>query len=271
MSIKPSYMGTMKVGETYFPCFTMSAQLRTKPEFYDHVVGLNDSSYTGQSSKGPGSSSVNRQKRIYRWGPKIGVATASGPITEDGIGIIMNAAINGTEVDVILKYTSGDGHKVPAAKVSSFTLDVKAGEVATWTAEFTGKDCKDDPGEDNNKCLKLVTWDKCGITSPTSDDDVAGFSLSISNPIVPIYVGGTSDLFPEAVRIGMQEVTGTVSTYSLADWNMTDGTDSITIDIADESWTAEVVFQPSKASASGAGPFISTTDFVGASDTTVFN
>ena len=202
----------------------------------------------------------------------------SGPLTSDAFPILMDNAINGdtlTTADFV--YYSGEGNTITDAFISSLTIDIKAGDVATFSAEITGTD--ETPVTDTSAtpdCEKLVTWDACDVDCVLMADphEMVGLSFSITNPPVPIYTSGTTvadDLGPDEIRIGMQEVKGTATMFEPHRWVSDQSSyDSMVITIDGNTYTMSVLYSPSADNVTP-GPFTSSVQFVGASDGPVWS
>ena len=291
-----TYIGSCILDDTtMIPVTSMNSGIENTIQFYDHVIGLRDINYTGTNEKGPatdadsGGGYNNIQKKIYRYPPSIFKAKLAGPMMADlstlSITNLIEHAIKGTTIGQ-LDFTyfgspdgSGvkEGHQVKEAVVESLTLSVNAGDVATFDLGVVAKKNEGTPtAQKHSDCTKILTWDKCEITTALTGE-VQAFSISIKNTVIPIYVSGkesdyvaTSRYYgPTDLRLGMQEVTGTIGTYGFNLWNI--NTDILTFKLGPKTWSLNVLYNPTASSASGSNePYVSSTPFVGASDQAVW-
>jgi hypothetical protein len=267
-----SYLGTCTFAGKSMFCTNMSASIEAKPTFFDHVVGLRD---TDSGSKGKGNLQKT-QKRIYRYSPVLAKMSMSGPATSEGLKVLFDAAKKGDEIDCeMLFWKGGQGYKITKGIVSSFGMEIKAGEAVTFNAEIVGKDMSEDAIDSPAICTKIMVWTDVRIKTILGANLVS-FSLNINNPIKPVWTSGDGEgtvgvepkLFPSDLRIGIQEVTGSVTSYSA---NLWEGEDRIEISEAcDEGIQANinVVYEGSANNGDGGGIFASTTSFQGHSEST---
>lgn len=292
------------------PCTSMNSGIENSIQFYDHVVGLRDKDYTGTLNKGPATDDdsaggyKNIQKKIYRYPPSLFKGKFSGPVAIDtsivpiktSIEDIIESAINGTTINQIdfLYWSSPSptgivtkrGHRVKDCIVESITININAGDVAVFDISVVAKKPEDVPifTPKSINCSKLLTWDQCNITTYLGTEtllagDVASFSITIKNTVIPIYVSGTTpsstDTYPyyyepKELRLGMQEVTGTVGMYG---WNIWEtDPDVLKFKLGTKEWSLNVLYQPTPSSAAGGGEvYVASTPFVGVSDGAVWN
>ena len=292
-----TYIGSCLVNNVLIPCTNMNSGIENSIQFYDHVVGLRDKDYTGTSNKGPeidedkAGGYKNIQKKIYRRSPSIFKGKFSGPIAIDATGDIniknlIEFAIKGTEIDQIdFIYISSpdgtatkEGHQIKNVVVESLKINVNASDIAFFDIGVVAKNKEDVPTYENKNitCCKLLTWDKCTITSALTGD-IQAFSIDIKNTIIPIYTSGpesdyseTNYYAPTALRLGMQEVTGNIGTYGFNIWK--NNADILKFKLGDNNeWSLHILYNPTQSSGSGSNePYVSATPFVGASDTAVF-
>ena len=254
---KMAFTGVLKVSGSIHPCTSMASGIKTQPEFYNHIQGLRDTT-PGATTKGPGRLNTV-QKKIYRWAPKLAISSASGPVVNEvGLSSIMDPAMSGDTIGVSLGNSEG-AHDINDAIVSRVSINVSAGDVANWTAEFTGAGLSDSVASGTASCDKLITWDECSISGV--DGDVAAFSLSINNPVVPVYTSNGTDLWPDVLRIGIQEVSGSISIYGKPNWDSSET--ELYIVVGEDDYTVKCVLKPTQIQVNSGGIFISTVDFVG--------
>jgi hypothetical protein len=287
-----SYLGNLlftdKSGRvTVLAASDMSCDLSSSPQFYDHTMASEAPSSLNQAPVG--SSPI--QKRTYRYSniaPKI---TASGLWTPHHNVLLENAKtvehINSRPNVTAVFYR--DPSKPPIQTVydvvvNSLTIDIKAGEPVTWSAEFIGPRWDEvapngSGGLDNAdaiydgsapmNCDKVLTWDACEVlcqrSGATSIDDIQSFSITIKNNANNIYTAA-SIYSPYHVRPGMQEVTGNVATFSFQAFERKYAGETITFKLGDDSWTVRVVYASPSNRGSPTSVFVSTLNFTGAGD-----
>lgn len=287
-----TYMGNCILDGVVIPCSSMNSGIETSPSFYDHTIGLKDTGFDGSDVKTESTGDdvggyKQIQKKIYRYLPAIFKCKIAGPISDNGTKIniedFIEAAIKGTKISssefiYINSFSGGtpEGHKVTDLYVESVNLNMVSGDVSTFDISMVSKDEPSTPTSSatSSECSKLLTWDKCSV-SCAIPGDIQGFNLSLKNNIIPIYTSTESKtntsqyIAAKAIRFGMQEVTGTVSTYGFNVWNKT--SDEIAFAFGSSSWKINVIYSPTASSASGGSePYVSSTPFHGASDVPVW-
>jgi hypothetical protein len=292
-----AYIGSCILdNNTIIPVLSMNSGIENSIQFYDHVVGLRDTNYTGTNIKGPETDNDktggynNIQKKIYRYPPSIFKGKFSAPMSVDSstlnVKSLIEYAIKGTEISQIdfIYFSSPDGsgtkegHQIKNAVVESLTLTINAGEVANFDVSVVAKKNEGTPTVyKKSSCTKLLTWDQCVITS-SLNGDIQAFSINIKNNVLPIYVSGPESDYitnsnyygPKVLRLGMQEVTGNIGTYGFNTWNNI-SSDALKFKLGDDQWTLNVLYNPTPSSASGSNePYVATTPFVGASNNAVW-
>jgi hypothetical protein len=275
--IRMGYMGNLTVNGVQYLCSEMTAVPETKPQFFDHVVGLRDKDF-GQK-KGPASDDdplvggkKQVQKKFWRYTPVTYKVTASGPIADGMAWALLNPAISGKPNSIeCLFWNDGKKRSVSKAIISSFQLTANAGDVATFTIEAVGKDMTLSDGETTEvNCTKLLTWDRIEVEVLASESlgdvvNISNFNLSVNNPILPIYTAGS--LKPYDLRIGVQEVTGSVSIYGMI--NKMSVLDGIRFNLGYGDYKIGAVFTPQTARGV-TGPFIVSIPFTGSNDSPVW-
>jgi hypothetical protein len=283
----------------------MSTVLDQKVSFYDHVLGLEDSitaasgsnSYAkkglntnsgGTGIGGPiggmggsqsgSAGSQNIQKRIYRYSPAIARASFSGPVPANGFDSLLAAAVNGTDVDANMTFWSQQALNatVKKAKVSTLSISIKAGEVAQFSAELVGAEYGTSSSANSSAadCQKLCTWDVCTVTATGITSDISSFDITISNPTIPIYTAKwttdsyTNGMMPQKIRLGIQEVTGTLGIYGPTS-SPANRAGTIDFKLNGGGKTLHVIFNTPTDTGSG-GPYIRSLSFVGANDQSIW-
>jgi hypothetical protein len=179
-------------------------------------------------------------KRAWNYGPIETGGNISGPLGELSSVALAEDAWNRdktgpgdrleNEVDVEIyfyKATGNSGRKFAGCQINSYALSVTAGDVATFTADFFGKQVTAIGASTFNAtaCEKLITWDMCeadcsaitGVTNLTNQ--IQGWSLTINNNLKRILRVGQTDLFPVDILAGIRDVTGSLTVYADDDNN----------------------------------------------------
>ena len=290
----------------YFLCTNMSSTLEQKVQFFDHILGVQDVLTVGtggapttkkaSSTTGGAGGKVNVQKKAYRYMPAIAKARMDCPVMGGGtvpseFEWLLNKAISGEDIEVVMTFWKNLATKVwvRKAKITSFTISMKAGEVVSFSCEITGAEYDGTFGSSTPvDCTKLVTWDRCTVQAVATEIGnllilptmVASFDLTINNPPIPIYTAKWSDstdqshgLMPQKIRLGIQEVSGTISFLdSVASTGGSvhlSGAGYIKFGVDVMNKKVNVVFLPPTDQANG-GLYIQTVNFTGASDDVVW-
>jgi len=275
-NIRMVYMGNFRIAGTPIFVSDMSANPETSPKFYDHIVGLRDQNFGDGDKKGP----VDRhslqaggkhqiQKKFWRYAPVNHKVTASGPLTEAAARVLLRYAISGRAFDVVcVFFKDGFARLVSDAVISSLSVTARARDVLTFDAEMVGRGTTevDYPTEELD-CEKLLTWDRVEFQlGSMSGINFADFSVNVSNPIIPIYVAGS--LNPKDLRIGIQEVTGTVSTYGFI--SLVSYATQIRFNLGYGDYIVGTVFSSELSKGAANEPFICSIPFTGARDRPVW-
>ena len=150
----------------------------------------------------------------------------SGPLTESTMAFINYVWAGNRNIDI--KYYGGFRRRFTGMWVNSITINITAGEVVQFTADFIGKGWSTTAAGTMSVYTnpeKLVTWDKCSLfrgAQSSSDFSAAtheiqhlqSFSMTISNNITRQFAIKASDLYGNLVR-GMSAVTGSLVNYEL--------------------------------------------------------
>ena len=278
VTVHMTYMGALNMFGSQFLCTNMSATTEKVPRFYDHIVGLKDQNYSttvnGISNKGPyspltagGGGYDQVQKKYWRYPPAICKASVAGPCTEDGVGQLMEYAIKCNPFDPAMTFwNSGTRQSMTGALISNLSITMRAGDVTSFSMEMVSTTMTEDTNSPTaNDCVKLLTWDVCSVSIGGSGAyNLSEFTITINNPIIPIFTANLD--VPKTLRVGTQEVTGTISSYGSA----VSGTQILFSLGASNTYTIDVVFAGPEDAASS-GPYINTVNFTGAKDTPVWN
>jgi len=287
--VLPGYKGLATIDGIPIRCTSFSVNPKQESIFYNHVMGLRDSvNYATSNTKGKlveTSNNVNTQRRIWRPGVITVAGGISFPATVINLASMFEKAKFASLIDVDYVYyctpNSDGARSFKEGRVNSFELNATAGEVINISSDLMFKNISDYSGTKEIEYTiaeKLITWDKINLTFsnvPFAIDKtlIQSFNFRINNNVMPIYVSGDStkgnvsdSLFPLELRVGMQEVSGTVIFYR------DQGQEFIAIDQSKPSkinvtlpslaFSMDVVFQTS-AMDGLVGPVITQMPFVG--------
>jgi hypothetical protein len=292
--VLPGYQGLAFIDDEEIRCTSFSVNPKQESIFYNHVMGLRDTvDYNTSNTKGilpetgKTSKDVNTQRRIWRPGVVSVAGGISFPATENNLASMFEKAKYASLVNVDYVYYCNSDEDDRGARsfingrINSFELSVSAGEIININTDFMFCNIAEYTGSktiEYTLAEKLITWDKIGLTFfnvPFAIDEtmIQSFNFRINNNIMPIYVSGDSSkgnvsdsLFPLELRVGMQEVSGTVVFY------IDQGQEFIAIDqnlpseirvtLPGLTFTMYVVFQTS-AMDGLVGPVITQMPFVG--------
>jgi len=170
---------------------------------------------------------------------------------------------------------SGTRIKVAKARIASMTIDLKAGDVSRFSTEVVGAEYVADNGSSSMvDCQKLLTWDVCTVSATPVSDPISSFTLTISNPPMPIYTAKWSQdpesggMMPQKIRVGMQEVSGTIGVYGDPQVNIP-SSGTVKFGLRDVEKEIRAVFSQPRDEGSG-GPYVRTISFNGANDGTIW-
>jgi len=282
-NVKPGYIGIVKsLGSVEnIRCTSFSVGPKQNYLFYNHVVGLRDGNYNEDNGKGPideGSDSGNIQRRICRPGTFVASGGMSFPLSKENFDVYKYAK-GADSFDLDYVYYCGGGRTFKDCRINSYELGITAGGEVEINTEISGMSVEDtDTSVNFTDAEKLVTWDNVRVTIDTGveftidADMLNAVNFRINNNVNPIYVsgdpsGGGYPLAPVALRVGMQEVSGTVSFYSFKGGGnnipIDAGLGNIRIDINDVgSIGTPAMFEVINPQGS-VGPVITTITFVG--------
>jgi hypothetical protein len=289
-----SYSGSCTINDVQVWCRDISVDMGSKPTFYDHSVGLVES-IRGIVKPGRTIPGTRIQKKFFRYSPLLPKVSISGSLTlsnavyllnlaRSGGALVQNGVLAGSVVRATL-WDEGLTYVLNNAYISSFSFDIRAGDIASFSAEFVGTNfnrTESDVSVKAQQLDKFLTWDAValevtgtfgvggasGAISPSGFKDfssVSGFSLSVNNPIVPIYTANTPQMYPRELRIGMQDTTGNISCYGPNGFLQGEGDIALFFNKV-KRYTFHVVFEPPSDKASSSSAYISTTNFVCFSD-----
>lgn len=279
-----SYSGSCVVADTPIFCRDISFNAESKATFYKHTIGLQESYNIN-----------NVQNKYYRYAPVLPKASMSGFLTpETAVKLISLAQWGGIDpsnpIDEVVMslWTTGKQRTLYNSYMQTLTIDIKAGEPASFSAEFVGMSLSPSSGSVTPipAQQKLMTWDIFRIsvnntffndasveinnnyTNPTTSvfDAISSFSFTVNNPVIPIYTSSVDDssdpsisVTPNYLRIGMQETTGSITVYSPN--SFLQGNGNITLTFPYGGVNFNVAFEPPSSKVSASSVFTSTTNF----------
>jgi hypothetical protein len=274
MAIHHGFSGILDLDGTRIRCTDFSPNIQQEVSFYDHAIGLNDTNETDEGTKGEAIGTIQTQKRIWRPGTILPGGSASFPATNLNVSSFFTHAKYGTEFTVIAGYYCDTGGNIIAreykkCRINTFGISVTAEDIVQMNVDFVGKEVNDVTVTGTTTAEKLITWDKVSLTSAGFSGDIQQFELEVNNSASPIYTalpGATgSDLLPKDIRLGVQEVTGSVTVYDkqgIKFLPLTGGDDTIDVVIDSLSFTLNCVFKPLQISGQNA-PIITSIPFAG--------
>jgi hypothetical protein len=236
-TVRAGYMGLADLGGTKVRCTSFSVNPNQDVLFYNHTIGLRDTVPTNNATKGAiseSSTDVNIQRRIWRPSPISVAGGISFPATETSLVNVFNLAKYANYFDINFNYYCDTGSSSQSriftdCRINGFDMSVVAGDVVNINADVICKNVETDTYNVSYEVPeKLITWDQVPtkVTSaPFNVDDmlVQGFNFKINNNIQTIYTTNntgsatppttTESLLPTDLRVGMQEVTGSITVY----------------------------------------------------------
>lgn len=224
MAVNPGYMGLCTIDDVKIRVTDFSVNVSQEVEFYDHIIGLRDNFPGPLRTKGdegvpnPVTGDINIQKYAWRPGVKICSGSISFPATYESLRKTFYLAKTGDDFTIIFNYACNDVQRTfTYCKVNSYSFSISAGEILTITLDVMGRFMEEDTGfTPYDETEKLLTWDSVSITTLNSSDPVFSFNFTVNNNCSPIYTAGANaseSLFPKKIRVGMQEVTGSIVYY----------------------------------------------------------
>jgi len=274
-TIKPGYMGIASIAGNKLRCNDFSMQAIQSPLFYDHIFGLRDSVAGGGADIFSGKSdtaALKPQKKIMRPSVKIYQGGISYPITGLSADPLFEYARTGDDFEVSVAYTCGIIRVFSACKINTYSFTATAGDICTVSADIIGVACADGAYDERYEEEEvLLTWDDISVSVDLggSDDAIRAITFNVNNNCKPVYTAGgniTYSLDPVKIRVGMQEVNGSIEYYNkgvdLLYLESVETSSAITITGDGINMKLHVVFKPQERS-SAVGPIISSLPFVG--------
>lgn len=268
MALRKSFMGRCEVGGCEIGATNMSYQFEIKPEFFNHTYGLRDEETPGSKKS---DEYQEKQRVVYRFAPGLERCSISGMPFEEGFQDLLDAAIEGRTINVeMLFFEGGTSRASIDAKISNLTLSCSAGDNANVSIETVaiGDSYGPEEAEFNaasDDCIKPVTWADFNISLPFSCDAILEFTFSINNPVKPVYTSSTLEHHEASdLRIGTQEITGSVTTSEGEHWDHNIGYISFAAGCDGEiSHWLKCIFEGPAHSGSAGGLCLVTTNFHG--------
>jgi hypothetical protein len=280
----PGHVGVAQVVDsgTIIRCSDFSVNPTQDYLFYDHVIGLNDTVPFDNSTKGESIGTIQTQKRIGR--PSV-ISIGGGfsfPATYKEFGNInfvelFEHAKYGTYFEINFQYHRGNNRAkrwFKECRVNQFTFSATAGDTLNISVDIFAKDFKEAAGGVNPYDIseKLITWDEVGVSTQnmSASSGIQGIEFTINNNLMNIYTkdpgqDASNNLLPRDIRVGMQEVTGSISVYNIPGvelLNPSTGRSTISINTAGWSTTIQAVLKPQQIGAA-LGPVITAVPFIG--------
>lgn len=235
----PGYMGIVKITEgitsATMRCSSTSINVTQEIESYDHVIGINDTVPTTKATKGEAIGTIQTQKILLR--PSV-IAISGGlsfPTTENQTKFIFELAKYGKEFEVEINYlysATGNvskGRKFKKCRVNTMGLQLAGGEVGNMDLNIMAQSWEDCHETIYDTSKRLANWATntsftLGGISITdgSPPIIESFDLQINNNANAVYrnQGGdnvtNANLYPFEIRLGKQEVSGSVGVYLYA-------------------------------------------------------
>jgi len=224
-NVRSGWMGYAEIGEKKVRCTDFNVKLTQKVLFYDHTIGLRDSIPSEILGSKEDDGSFNEQKIFWRGSTKIVEGAINFPLTEFSANAFFQQACKGDEFDVLLVYSCDVAKLYKYCRVNTYSFTATAGEGANVSVGVMGIDIQEGIGGTYEILEKIITWDEITINGTGADKGIVSFDFAINNNCIPIYTagtnlgvggtaGGTSELLAHKIRIGMQEVTGSITLYN---------------------------------------------------------
>jgi hypothetical protein len=268
MSINSGFLGLAEVNGSKLRCRDFSMNPRQDALFYDHIIGLRDNIpstlFSGKGDVGE----LNPQKVIWRPSVKICQGGIGYPLI--GADPLFQLAKTGTSFPLTFAYDCESARTFTGCVVNTYSFSITAGDIASITADIMAITVEDaEPLGRYDMEEKIVTWDDFDVIATGGPNaEIQSMTFTVNNNCKPIYTAGAnqvgaSNLNPLTIRVGMQEVSGSISYYGKGANLLSIGGDGI-ITISSTMFNVDlnVLFKPQERAAS-IGPVISQLSFVG--------
>ena len=237
-TVRSGFMGLANIGNTQIRCTSFSVNPNQDVSFYNHVIGLKDTIPTDSTTKGEilpkpvaGNTYANIQRKIWRPSPISITGGMAFPATETSLKTVFDLARYANYFDLAFIYYCASGlsqdfnaRTFNDCRINGFDFSITSGDIVNISIDVVGKNVEQrDDYVHYTTPQKLITWDEVNTTitnAPFTVDKlmINGLSFKINNNIQTIYTAGTSlttseSLYPYDLRVGMQEVTGSLSVY----------------------------------------------------------
>lgn len=289
--INVGYTGFIELDGKKIRCLDFSVNPVQEPLFYDHIIGLRDSTPSSIFGAKGDNAKLNAQRSIWRAGVKTYQGAITFPLTSLIGSPFFEYAKTGDSFDLEFTYTCNVSEptkrKFSGCKVNTYSFSISAGDIASVTVNIMAESCEDDtdPPPTSSSILtifggsvthytdveKIVTWDDVNISSTIiGSKPIQGFTVNINNACKPIYTAGSNfglSLDPFKLRVGMQMVDGSIALYNKGNalTFMEDITNASTITVSTtDGFNMEltVIFRPQERTGS-ISSIISSLPFVG--------
>lgn len=241
--------------------------------FYTHTIGLNDSGFSGSQTKGESIGSIQPQKIFGRPSPCTISGSISFPIS-DGFQSAFDSMRKGEVFTITVNYGCGFGRTFTGCRANSISFNITAGDFATATVDVLAMDETDaSAGTDYRLPQKFITWDVLAVTANGAGvNTFYGLNFQVNNSAFYIYTAKDSNtIAPLEIRLGTQEVTGTVMGYLGSGHKFVTRTSSPgSVSVSSSVFSADMkVMWKSDLVDSVTGPVVISVPFIGVDD--VFN
>jgi len=267
MSVNAGFLGLASVNGTLLRCQDFSMNPRQDALFYDHIIGLRDNIPGSLFGSKGDVGALNPQKIIWRPSVKICQGGISYPLIETD-PLFELAKLGGPLFNLTFAYDCESARTFTDCVVNTYTFSVTAGDIATITADIMARTVNEaGPLGRYDVESKIVTWDDFDITTEGgAGAEIQSMTFTVNNNCKPVYTAGANNILnldPLAIRVGMQEVSGSISYYGKgADLVSIGGEGTITLSSTEFNVNLNVLFKPQERSSS-IGPVIAPLSFVG--------
>ena len=249
------YMGSCNVCGDVILATSMSVGLEIRPAFYDHIFGLRDTD--SAPGKGP-SGGGTKQRTLYRYYPGVAKLNVSGLVLQNGLGGLWEDAKKGSDCSGDCDFGE-ESHGVSGV-VSSLTISCQAGEPANISVEIQGKEISKRKHARTNflaraSCDPPMLWSDFDVGGAPGNEVIA-FTITVNNAVKPVYLSTGDGFWPEEMRCGTQDISGSVTTIGGDDWAR-EGS------ISFPGGGMDVIYGGSKYSGDVGGIYVATTPFTG--------
>jgi len=232
----PGYQGIAVVGGDYYRCNDFSLNVQQDVLFYNHTIGLNDTIPTDSATKGEEVGTIQTQRKYLRPSP-VGMqggfsfpAAIQDDAGELNFKTIFDYAKYGNYFDIDFHHYCNVGRTFINCRVNTFNFSITSSDIITIAVDvLAGQMTNNDSHLSYIRPQKLVTWDLIDIsisgdagTLAGIKDGIQSFEFNINNNAAYIYtarpfpakaVTDIENLWPYDIRLGMQEVTGSITVY----------------------------------------------------------